>query len=92
MARVNDYICDRCGRACSTVVVHGKLIPLVIYIVAGTPPDYPGPVDLNAPGVKVPELIRDLMAQPVARREWCVDCFAKEFGLELRESLPAATA
>jgi len=86
MAHVNDFICDYCGEWCSTVVVDGKLVPLVVYVVTGVPPDYGGaPVGLNDPGVKVPTFIRDLMAQPVPRREFCVRCFAKAFNLELVE-------
>lgn len=88
MAHVNDFICDDCGEWCSTVVVDGKLVPLVIYVVAGVPPDYGGSaVDLNANGVKVPAVIRELMAQPVARKEWCVRCFARAFGLESVEAI-----
>lgn len=84
MAHVNDFICDDCGHWCSTVEIDGKLVPIVVYIVAGVPPDYGGTaVDLNAPGVKVPVFIRELMAQLVARREFCVPCFARRFDLEL---------
>jgi hypothetical protein len=84
MAHTNDFLCDACGEFCSTIMVDGKLVPLVVYLVAGVPPDYPGPpVNLNGPGVKVPDLIRELMAQPIARREYCVPCFAKAFNLKL---------
>jgi len=89
MAHIQDYVCDNCGEWCSTVMVDGKLVPLVIYIVAGVPPDYGGSaVDLNAPGVKVPEVIRELMTKPVPRAEYCVSCFAKAFGLPLVERQP----
>jgi hypothetical protein len=76
--QVNDQICDVCGRWCSSVDIDGKPVPLVVYVGAGLPPDYAGPpVDLNGPGVKVPEIVREIMAQPIARREFCVECFAK---------------
>ena len=88
MARTNDFICDACGEFCTTVMIAGKLVPLVVYIVAGVPDDYPGQVDLNAPGVRVPEIIRALMRQPVPRKEFCVPCFAKTLGLELVEAKP----
>jgi hypothetical protein len=81
---VNDYVCEVCGAWCAA-----SDPPLVVYLVAGTPPGYVGPpVDLNARGVQVPTLVRELMAQPVARREWCVPCFAKAFGLALVEAQP----
>lgn len=86
MAHMNDFVCDRCGEFCSTVVIDGKTVPLVVYLVAGKPPDFPGEFDLNAPGIRVPEFIRSLMALPVPRIEWCVKCFAEEFGLELVEA------
>ena len=87
MAHMNDFICDNCGRWCSAIDIEGKMVPLVVYIVAGVPPDYAGPpIDLLAPGVKVPAIIRELMARPVARKEYCVECFAKEMGLELEEA------
>jgi len=78
----NDFICDVCGESCAKCAV-----PLVAYLVVGTPPSYSGPpVDLNAAGVKVPAIIRELMAQPVARREWCVSCFSRAFNLPLVEA------
>jgi hypothetical protein len=84
MAHVNDFLCDDCGRWCSTVTIDGKPVPLVVYVVAGVSPDYAGaPVGLNDPGVKVPAFIRELMARPVPRQEWCVECFAKRFGVPL---------
>lgn len=86
--QVNDYICDTCGESCGEgCEINGKKIPLVAYLVVGVPPSYKGePVDLNAPGSYVPQIVRELMAQPIARREWCVKCFAKAFGLELLEA------
>jgi hypothetical protein len=90
MSHVNDFICDHCGTWCSSAEIDGQSVPLVLYVVAGIPPDYAGPkVDLNAPGLKVPELVRELMRQPVARREYCVRCFAQQFGLPLVASPPS---
>jgi len=87
MAHINDFACDDCGTTCSQATVDGKSVPLVVYVVVGVPPAYQGPpVGLNDPGVKVPELIRELMRQPTPRREWGVECFAKEFGLTLVEA------
>jgi len=87
MSHVNDFVCDECGTWCSVAEVDGSPVPLVLYIVAGVPPEYAGPaVDLNAPGIKVPIFVRDLMRQPIPRREYCVGCFAKAFGLALVEA------
>lgn len=86
MARQDDFICDDCGQFCTTVEVDGKLVPLVLYVVAGVPGDYPGQLDLNAPGIKVPAFVRELMRQQVPRREMCVNCFAVRFSLVLEEA------
>jgi len=87
MAHINDFACDDCGQICSQATVDGKSVPLVIYMVVGVPPTYKGPaVGLNDPGVKVPAILRELMAQPTPRREWCAACFAKHFGLPLVEA------
>lgn len=83
MAHVNDYVCDVCGTWCSNAEVDGKPVPLVVVVNMGVPPDYPGVLELNASGVRVPPLVRELMAQPIARREYCVPCFARTFGLPL---------
>jgi hypothetical protein len=74
---IHDFVCDDCHQPVSQ-----QPIPMVVYIVAGIPPGLGNP-DLNMPDVQVPTFIRELMAQPVARRDWCVACFAKAFNLPL---------
>lgn len=79
-----------CDGGCGCQNIAGESTPLVVYIVVGQVPNSGAPVDLNAPGVKVPAIVRELMAQPVPRREYCVRCFAKAFGLELVAATPIA--
>lgn len=82
--QVNDFICDQCGASCAECTIDGVAVPLVAYMVIGTPPSYAGPqFDLNAAGVKVPAIVREIMARPIARREWCIKCLAQDLGLEL---------
>lgn len=86
-----DFLCDTCGESCGEgCTINGKKLPLVAYMVVGIPPgaklldqNSPGTLDLNAPGIFVPQIVRELMAQPVARREWCMKCLAKAFKLPL---------
>ena len=89
MAHVYDFLCDTCGESCGAgCMIDGVTIPLVAYMVVGVPSSYKGPpFDLNAPGVKVPQLVRDIMAPPVARREWCIKCFAAALGLPVVEAV-----
>jgi hypothetical protein len=86
MPQHSRFYCDRCGQSVWHSHVQGLdgepvRCPIVVYVVAGQPADTGDPVDLNT--VKVPQYLRDLMAQPVARRDLCVNCFAEEFGLEM---------
>lgn len=85
--QTTDYLCDKCGASCAACTIDGVAVPLVAYMVIGTPPSYDGPpFNLNTKGVKLPAIVREIMAQPIARREWCVKCFAASFGLELVEA------
>ena len=84
--RLNDFICDHCGRFCGGIEINGIPVPVVVQIVAGVSPDYPRPFAPSAVGVQLPEALRVLLEQPTSRYELCVPCFAMVYGLLLEEA------
>lgn len=80
MANVQDYDCDICGER-----IGASPRPILVYIVAGQLRG--DPLDLNT--VPTPPLLREIMAQPIARREFCIECFAKAIGQPLEVVTPA---
>ena len=80
MANVQDFACDICGQRVSEASP-----PILVYIVTGQMPNTGPPVDLMT--TPAPALVRELMAQPIARREYCLPCFGQAIGQPL--DLPA---
>ena len=85
MANVHDYDCDLCGER-----IGESATPILVYVVTGQVPNTGEPVDMNQ--VPAPALVRELMAQPIARREFCLACFAKTIGQPLEAVAPAPDA
>lgn len=69
--------CSACGQSIwlTTIERDGQAVrvPIVVRIIMGQLPNSGEPVDVNA--VPVPQLVRDIMALPVARVNLCVPCF-----------------
>lgn len=62
--------------------------PVIVYMVAGVAPMHPqmpkekgGVFDVT--DFPMPQIVRDLLAQPVARMEFCPECFAEKLGLPM---------
>lgn len=79
MAQRQTFHCDCCGECVNDCADS----PIVVYIVAG---------HVNGGGevdpATLPPLVAELLAQPTARREYCVACFARDV---LGMSWPPAT-
>lgn len=86
MPQLQRFYCSSHKGPIDEVKIGGKLVPIVIYMVAGQVPDSGAPVDIGlGSGVKLPSAVRELMQPhvPVARLEFCVPCFAEHLGLKL---------
>lgn len=59
--------------------------PVVVYMVAGLAPMHPrtqgGDVDVT--DIPMPAIVRELLAQPVSRMDFCPKCLAEKLGLPL---------
>lgn len=77
-----SFPCQDCGTR-----VEDTDSPIVVYIVAGLAPMHPvtkaGKGHAEVTDYPMPALVRELLAQPVARMEFCVDCFAKKLDLPM---------
>lgn len=85
MPQVSRHLCSNCGQSVFNCLINGQRVPLVFYMVVGQPADTGEPLNVNAPGVKVPSFVRELMKPEVltARIELCMRCLAEVFGLPL---------
>lgn len=74
-----SYPCSDCGER-----IEDTNCPVVVYIVAGLAPIHPmtkaGAGQADVTDYPLPQIVRDLLAQPVARQEYCAGCFAKKMG------------
>ena len=84
-----SFKCDHCQERIEdpgTSVYPGDC-PVVIYLVAGLAPGHPmvlaGKGAADVTDFALPQIVRDLFAQPVARMDWCPECFAEKFGLPM---------
>jgi len=61
--------------------------PVVVYMVAGVAPGHPmvleGKGAADVTDFAMPQIVRDLLAQPVARMDFCPECFADKLGLQM---------
>lgn len=80
---VTRHVCTGCQTSIYNVIVDGVRVPIVVNLWAGQPEDTGPILDLNAPGVKVPSFLREMMSTPLATAELCVVCAAKAFGVPL---------
>ena len=76
--------CSACGKSIwlTTIERDGVpvRVPIVVRIIMGQLPNTGDPVDVCA--VPVPQLVRDIMALPVARVNLCIPCFTTLLNLE----------
>lgn len=81
--QATSFICDDCN---CRIEDHDS--PVVIYLTAGVVPMHPsvreGSVDVT--DHPMPKILRDLLAKPVAREEYCAACFAKKIGHPLLDA------
>lgn len=70
--------CSKCGQSIwlTTIQRDGAdvRVPIVVRIIMGQLPNSGDPVDVSA--VPVPQVVRDIMALPIARVNLCIPCFA----------------
>lgn len=85
MPQLNRMYCSNCQNSVFNTMIDGVRVPLVLYFVIGQPADTGPTLDVNAPGVKVPSFVREMMQPhvPVARAELCMNCVAEVFGVKL---------
>lgn len=90
MAQSASFRCDHCEERIedpSTTSAYEGDCPIIIYMVAGLAPGHP--MVLAGKGVAevsefaMPQVVRDLLAQPVARMDFCPECFGEKFGLPM---------
>lgn len=82
MPMLNRQYCTRCKESVFNRLIDGVRVPLVFYFVVGIPDDV-GEVDINAPGLKVPSFVREIMQTALPRIELCMQCVAEVFGVAL---------
>lgn len=87
MPQAVSYSCSNCDERIEdpgTSVYPGDC-PVVVYLVAGIAPMHPlakdGTADVT--DFAMPQIVRDLLAQPVARMDFCPECFAEKLGLPM---------
>lgn len=80
--------CSACGESIwlATIERDGVpvRVPIVVRIIMGQLPNSGDPVDVSA--VAVPQIVRDVMALPIARVNLCIPCFAT--ALKLKSAKP----
>jgi predicted RNA-binding Zn-ribbon protein involved in translation (DUF1610 family) len=84
MAQATSFTCEDCGER-----IEDKECPIVVYLVAGLAPLHPmtkagadGKV-ADVTNFAMPQIVRDLLARPVARMDFCPECFAEKLGLPM---------
>lgn len=79
---ISRFYCTRCTRSVYNCIIDGVRVPIVLQFNIGQIPDSGAPLDVNAPGVKVPAWIREAMQPyvPSANGNLCMDCVAEVFG------------
>ena len=72
-----QFRCYYCQEDIHAIESGGRSLPIVLYVVVGQVPGSGPALDLT--GFPLPELVHELMAQPVARRECCarLACLSK---------------
>ena len=86
-----SFSCEDCGGR-----IENKDCPVVVYLVAGLAPLHPatqaGNGHADVTDYPLPQIVRDLLAQPVARMDFCPDCLAKRLNLPLVDADGKAVA
>ena len=85
MSQLVRMYCSNCKTSIFNCIIEGVRVPLVLYFVVGQAADTGPLLDVNAPGVRVPSFVRELMQPhvPTARVELCIKCVAEIFGVAL---------
>jgi hypothetical protein len=89
MSQHPSFTCDHCKERIEdpgTSVYPGDC-PVVIYMVAGLAPGHPmvlgGKGAADVTDFAMPQIVRDLLSQPVARMEFCPECLSERLGLPM---------
>ena len=84
-----SFKCDHCQERIEdpgTSAYEGDC-PILIYMVAGLAPGHPmvleGKGAADVTNFAMPQIVRDLLAQPVARMDFCPECLAERLGLPM---------
>ncbi|MDQ6769480.1 MAG: hypothetical protein M3Z54_05795 [Gemmatimonadota bacterium] len=77
-----SFTCSDCKER-----IEDQRCPVAVYIVAGLAPLHPltreGKGHADVTDYPMPQIVRDLLAEPVARLDFCPDCLGKRLSLPL---------
>jgi hypothetical protein len=80
--QATSFTCSDCNER-----IEDKECPVIVYMVAGLAPMHPltvaGKQQADVTDFPMPQIVRDLLAQPVARMDFCPDCLGKRLNLPL---------
>ena len=86
-----SFTCDCCKKR-----IEDEDCPVVVYVVAGLVPMHPktqkGAQAVDVTDYPMSQYVRDLLAKPIAREEFCAACFAEKMGHPLVTPEPAPAA
>jgi hypothetical protein len=86
-----SFTCSDCSER-----IEDQKSPVVVYIVAGLAPMHPetqaGKGHADVTDHPMPQIVRDLLAQPVARLDFCPGCLGKRLNLPLVDATGKAVA